>query len=44
MGDNPLAALVLASLVSTFAAAIIFVPLRRHRAPRATPPPTVPGG
>ena len=34
LGDSPLAALVLASLVSTFAVAIIFVLVRRHRAQR----------
>lgn len=31
LGDNPLAALVLSSLVSTFAVAVIFVLVRRHR-------------
>ena len=30
--DNPLAALVLASLVSTFAVAVVFILIRRHRA------------
>jgi membrane-associated protein len=35
LGDNPIAALVLASLVSTFAVAIVFVLIRRHRAARA---------
>lgn len=32
LGDNPLAAVVLSSLVSTFAVAIVFVLIRRHRA------------
>lgn len=32
LGDNPIAAVVLASLVSTFAVAIVFVLIRRHRA------------
>ena len=36
LGDNPIAAVVLASLVSTFAVAIIFVLIRQHRA-RALP-------
>ena len=36
--DNPLAALVLASLVSTFAVAVIFVLIRRHRATVAARP------
>ncbi|MGA8046643.1 MAG: VTT domain-containing protein [Dermatophilaceae bacterium] len=34
LGDNPIAALVLSSLVSTFAVAIVFVLIRRHRAAR----------
>lgn len=34
LGDNPIAAIVLASLVSTFAVAAIFVIIRRHRAAR----------
>jgi len=34
LGDNPIAALLLASLVSTFAVAIVFVLIRRHRAQR----------
>ena len=32
LGDNPLAALLLSSLVSTFAVALVFVMIRRHRA------------
>ena len=36
LGDNPLAALVLASLVSTFAVGIIFVLVRRQRAQRSS--------
>jgi membrane-associated protein len=32
LGDNPIAAVVLATLVSTFAVAIIFILIRRHRA------------
>lgn len=32
LGDNPIAAVVLASLVSTFAVGIVFVLIRRHRA------------
>ncbi|HET6953142.1 MAG TPA: DedA family protein [Acidimicrobiales bacterium] len=32
LGDNPIAALVLATMVSTFAVAIVFVLIRRHRA------------
>ena len=35
LGDNPIAALVLASLVSTFAVAVVFVLIRRHRAARS---------
>ena len=42
LGDNPIAALVLASLVSTFAVAVIFVLIRRHRAQRAASASTVP--
>jgi membrane-associated protein len=38
LGENPIAALVLATMVSTFAVAAIFVLIRRHRARRATPP------
>ncbi len=40
--DEPLAALVLASLVSTFAVAVVFVLIRRHRARVAARP--VPAG
>ena len=36
--DNPLAALVLASLVSTFAVAVVFILIRRHRARVAVRP------
>ena len=44
LGDNPIAALVLASLVSTFAVAVIFVLIRRHRTQRAAHARTVPTG
>lgn len=40
LGDNPLVAFVLATLVSTFAVAIIFVLLRRRRAQRHPTPAT----
>lgn len=38
LGENPIAALVLATMVSTFAVAAIFVLIRRHRARRAARP------
>ncbi|HET6664218.1 MAG TPA: DedA family protein, partial [Acidimicrobiales bacterium] len=42
LGDNPISALVRTTLVSTFAVAIIFGVIRRHRAGRATPAPAPP--
>jgi membrane-associated protein len=37
LGDNPVTAIVLATLVSTFAVAVVFVLIRRHRARALTP-------